>query len=101
MTFGQRILKARKSAALMLRCSGAVMTGLLVVSVVTMGLMVLSGADEPAAKTAAYTINFPEDEQMLKDLSRQLLKQAEAAALNDVEPAAGTISPATDAEPAK
>ena len=97
MTFGQQILKARKSAALMLRCSGAVMTGLLVVSVITMGLMVLGGADEPATKTAAYTINFPEDEQMLKDLSRQLLKQAEADALNDVEPAAGTIEPVTGA----
>ena len=75
----------------------AASTGIVGASVITMGLMLLGGADEPATKTAAYTINFPEDEQMLKDLSRQLLKQAEADALNDVEPAAGTIAPATDA----
>lgn len=92
MTIGKQVLKARMAASLMLRCSGAVFTGLLIVTVITMGLMVISDADEPVTKSASYTISFPEDEQMLKDLSRQLLKQAEADALTDIEPASGTIT---------
>jgi len=93
MTIGKQALKARKAAAFTLRCSGAVFTGLLIVAVITMGLLVISDADQPATRTASYTISFPEDEQMLKDLSLQLLKQAEADALTNIEPASGAIGP--------
>lgn len=93
MTVETKVLKACHPAKLMLRCSGAVFTGLLIVSVITLGLLVISGAEEAPVKTASYTIQFPEDEQMLKDLSRQLIKQAELDALSDIEPASGSVTP--------
>lgn len=99
MTVENQVLKARSAASLMLRCSGAVFTGLMIVTVITMGLMVISDADEPAIKTSSYTIRFPEDEAMLKDLSKQLLKQAETDSLSSIEPASGTIEP-KDGSPA-
>lgn len=98
MTANTKVLKRCHPAGLMLRCSGAVFTGLLIVSVITLGLLVISGGEEAPVKTASYTIQFPEDEQMLKDLSRQLIKQAELDALSDIEPASGTVTP--DAKPA-
>lgn len=81
----------------MLRCSGAVFSGLLAVAVITMGLMIISDADEPPAETAAYTISFPEDEQMLKDLSLQLMRESETGDLTAIEPAAGTVTPSSPA----
>lgn len=97
MSITSGLTKARKTAGLMMRCTGAVATGLLMVTVITLGLLVLGDGDEPQVKTASYTIPFPEDEQMLKDLSRQLVRQATADAvrraadedLDNIEPAAG------------
>ena len=74
---------------LMLRCSGALLTGLAIVTVITMSLVVMSDADEMPAKTAFYNIEFPEDEAALERLSTQLARETEADELNEIEPAAG------------
>lgn len=104
MSITSRLTRARKTAGLMMRCTGAVATGLLMVTVVTLGLLVLGDGDEPQVKTASYTMPFPEDEQMLKELSRQLVRQATADAvrraadegLDDIEPASGDDDTAED-----
>ncbi len=74
---------------LMLRCSGALLTGLAIVTVITMSLVVMSDADELPTKTAFYNIEFPEDEAALDKLSEQLARQTQADELNEIEPAAG------------
>jgi hypothetical protein len=80
-------------AGLMLRCSGALLTGLAIVTVITMSLVVMSDADEMPAKTAFYNIEFPEDEAALDKLSEQLARQNAADELNEIEPAAGDVAP--------
>ncbi|MDF3025143.1 MAG: hypothetical protein K0R10_2504 [Alphaproteobacteria bacterium] len=77
---------------LMLRCSGALLTGLAIVTVITMSLVVMSDADEMPAKTAFYNIEFPEDEAALERLSTQLARETEADELNEIEPAAGDVT---------
>ncbi len=77
---------------LMLRCSGALLTGLAIVTVITMSLVVMSDADELPTKTAFYNIEFPEDEAALNRLSDQLARQSEADELNEIEPAAGDVA---------
>ncbi len=77
---------------LMLRCSGALLTGLAIVTVITMSLVVMSDADEMPTKTAFYNIEFPEDEAALDKLSDQLARQTEADELNEIEPAAGDVT---------
>ena len=95
MTAGKRF------GGLTLRCVGAVGIGLAFVIAITTGLLVMSGDSEssPSAKMAVYTLQFPEDEQMLKDLSAQIVKEADLAtqarAYADIEPAAGD-APAKD-----
>lgn len=80
---------------LTMRCLGAIGVGLAIVIVITTGLIVISGDSENSASTrsAAYTLKFPEDEQMLKDLSAQILKEADvtpgAKQASGIEPAAG------------
>ncbi|TAL29664.1 MAG: hypothetical protein EPN97_13175 [Alphaproteobacteria bacterium] len=89
----------KRFGGLTLRCLGAVGIGLAFVIVITAGLLVMSGESEtgPSAQLAAYTLQFPEDEQMLKDLSAQIVKDAEIAsqakAYADIEPAAGDVPP--------
>lgn len=84
---------------LTLRCLGAIGVGLAFVIVITTGLVLISGDSEngAAARTASYTMKFPEDEQMLKDLSAQILKESHitpgAKAASSVEPAAGDTKP--------
>jgi hypothetical protein len=88
MTAGKRF------RGLTLRCLGAVGVGLAFVIAITTGLLVMSGESEtsPSGQLAAYTLQFPEDEQMLKDLSAQIVKDAEIASqakvYADIEPAA-------------
>lgn len=77
---------------LMLRCSGALLTGLAIVTVITMSLVVMSDADEMPTKTAFYNIEFPEDEAALDRLSAQLARETQADELNEIEPAAGDNS---------
>ena len=80
---------------LTLRCLGAIGVGLAFVIAITTGLILISGDSETGAadRTAAYTLKFPEDEQMLKDLSAQILKESHitpgAKAAAGIEPAAG------------
>lgn len=89
----------KRFGGLTLRCLGAVGIGLAFVIVITTGLLVMSGDSEtsPSAKMAVYTLQFPEDEQMLKDLSAQIVKEADLASqaklYADIEPAAGGASP--------
>ena len=78
---------------LMLRCSGALLTGLAIVTVITMSLVVMSDADELPTKTAFYNIEFPEDEAALDKLSTQLARETQADELNEIEPAAGDAAP--------
>ena len=90
---------------LTLRCLGAVGVGLAIVTIITTGLLILSGESEtgPATRTSAYTLKFPEDEQMLKDFSAQILKDANQAspgdAYADIQPAGGDTVPAKDSKP--
>lgn len=79
-------------AGLMLRCSGALLTGLAIVTVITMSLVVMSDADELPTKTAFYNIEFPEDEAALDKLSTQLARETQADELNEIEPAAGDVT---------
>lgn len=94
----------KRFGGLTLRCLGAVGIGLAFVIVITTGLLVMSGESEtsPSAKVAAYTLKFPEDEQMLKDLSAQIVKDSDLAsdakAYADLEPAAGD-APVRDKKP--
>ncbi|MEZ0261787.1 MAG: hypothetical protein ACAH80_12310 [Alphaproteobacteria bacterium] len=79
---------------LTLRCCGAISLGMAVVTVIASGLFVLTaGADDTSTKSAAYTINFPEDAKSLEAMSDQILQNAEMAAaarsLAEIEPAAG------------
>jgi hypothetical protein len=89
---------------LTLRCLGAIGIGLAFVIAITTGLIVISGDSENEihARTAAYTLKFPEDEQMLKDLSAQILrdsaKPSKTGTAADIEPAAGDKTPADKQE---
>ncbi|HYD17701.1 MAG TPA: hypothetical protein VEF76_04395, partial [Patescibacteria group bacterium] len=78
--------------AMMLRCSGALLTGLLAVVAVTMGLIVISDSEEAPTQSAGYTIRFPESEAALKEMSDQLQAQAEAGDLSSIETAAGDVA---------
>jgi hypothetical protein len=86
---------------LTLRCIGALCMGLAVVLSIAAGLLVLTAnaaEESPApAEMAAFNLRFPEDEQMLKDLSAEILRDAALADgrdLNEVQPAAGAPAPA-------
>lgn len=84
---------------LTLRCVGALGVGLAVVIAITGGLLFISGDGDNASSTrvAAYTLKFPEDEQMLKDLSAQILKDSNLASAKkaaDIQPAAGSSNQA-------
>lgn len=83
---------------LTLRCLGAIGVGLAFVIVITTGLILISGDSETgaAARTASYTMKFPEDEQMLKDLSAQILKESH---LTPGAKDAAAIEPATGGNP--
>jgi hypothetical protein len=89
----------KRFGGLTLRCLGAVGVGLAFVIAITTGLLVMSGESEtsPSAQLAGYTLEFPEDEQMLKDLSAQIVKDAEIAskakAYAEIEPASGGAPP--------
>lgn len=78
-----------------LRCVGAVSIGLAVVLTIATGLIVLTAnaAEESSApaELAAFNLRFPEDEQMLKDLSAQILSDA-GHGLNEVQPAGGDLA---------
>ncbi|MBI1214449.1 MAG: hypothetical protein GC185_01360 [Alphaproteobacteria bacterium] len=64
-----------------LRCAGALLTGCALVGTLAVGLAVLGGRGEaPATHLTRYQIQFPENEQMLKDMSNQLWREAHAAA---------------------
>jgi hypothetical protein len=76
---------------LMLRCSGALLTGLAIVTVITMSLVVMSDAEELPTNTAFYHIEFPEDEAALEKLSTQLARETQADELDEIEPAAGDV----------
>lgn len=91
----QKAVKGRSAGFMAMRCGFAVVTGLLIVTIITMSLFVISDADDAAPEMAFHTIRFPEDEEMLKDLSARILQQAQAreeegiATLADIQPAAG------------
>lgn len=95
MSLLQKAAKGRSAGFMALRCGIAVVTGLLIVTIITMSLFIISDADEPAPEMAFHTIRFPEDEAMLKDLSSRILEQALAredegvASLANIQPAAG------------
>lgn len=84
---------------LTLRCIGAIGIGLAAVIGITIGLIAISSDsdNDVSSQSAAYTLKFPEDEQMLKDLSAQILKDAKvtrgAKEAADVEPASGDKPP--------
>ncbi len=90
MTVSKKIV-----GGLTLRCLGAIGVGLAIVIGITTGLLMISGEGDGTGTTrvAAYTLKFPEDEQMLKDLSAQILKESNLASsakkAADTEPAAG------------
>ena len=91
---------------LTLRCLGAVGFGLGIVTLITLGLLALSGGieDTSGSRLASYNnLRFPEDEQMLKELSAQILKDTSLAAaakdLQNIRPAAGAAPPSTDSKP--
>ena len=72
------------------RCAVWVSLGLATVAIIAMGLVVVSGADAPNEQlTTTTSLRFAEDEQMLKDLSNQMLKETGSHSLGDIEPAAG------------
>jgi hypothetical protein len=88
----------KKACGITLRCCGAVVTGCAVVCTMVIGLAVLGGRDDaPRAHMAQYKIRFPENEQMLKDMSDKLMREAHATTpattgdepLQDIQPAAG------------
>lgn len=87
--------KGRKTRFLVLRCGIAVVTGLAIVTIITMGLIVASDADETwHPEMANYAIRFPEDEEMLADLSSRILEQAAESADRAVEEGLADIAPA-------
>ncbi len=72
------------------RCAVSVSLGLATVAIITMGLIVVSGADLPAEQaTTVPSLRFAEDEQMLKDLSTKIMRDSDSRNLADIEPAAG------------
>ncbi len=79
------------------RCAVSVSLGLATVAIIAMGLVVVSGADAPQEQlTTTTSLRFAEDEQMLKDLSTQIMKDSGNHSLADIEPAAGDSSPADE-----
>lgn len=95
MSLFKKAVEGRSAGFMAMRCGFAVVIGMAIVTIVSMGLIVISDADEPAPEMAFHTIRFPEDEAMLKDLSSRILQQAQAredegiASLADIQPAAG------------
>jgi hypothetical protein len=83
---------------LTLRCLGALGVGLAIVIGITTGLLFISGEGDGGsqARVAAYTLKFPEDEQMLKEISAQIMREsnlsASAKSAAQTEPAAGDKS---------
>jgi hypothetical protein len=100
--FKNMTVSGKRFHGLTLRCFGAIGVGLAIVALITVGLLVVSGESEtgPSTRTAAYTLKFPEDEQMLKDLSAQILKDSNMATPGkdyaDIQPASGGTAPAKD-----
>lgn len=72
---------------LALRCLCAVFVGTLVVALFSALLSVYGGSHERITKATAQALKFPENEQMLKDLSAQLARESET--LSKIAPAAG------------
>ena len=83
--------------SLIFPCCGSICLGIAVV-VVFIALLSLYGVSESnmpptAPQTAFEALKFPENEQMLDTLSRQLV--SEGTALSKIEPAGGSKMPAS------
>jgi hypothetical protein len=89
---------------LTLRCLGAIGLGLVIVTVMTLGLLIVSGGTDDISGSrfaSANPLAFPEDEDELSAQSAQILKESNMAAtareLEAVQPAAGDAAPAAKA----
>ncbi len=75
-------------------CIGAVGIGIIMATLAAFAIVNWQGMGDNPAVTATYTIRLPQDEQMLKRLSDEILEGTDVGAetenLSNIAPAAGS-----------
>ena len=78
------------------RCLLALASGVAIVSLIALQLTFISGAEEAEDSASAqqnrYVISFPQDEESLRELSQQMMREAAEKAAR-IETAAGAEQP--------
>lgn len=86
--------KARGLSGLLLHSFAALLIGVGIVTVFTAGLVVFDkSAEEKAPPETAYLIRFPENEDMLNRLPREII---EGTGFDNIAPAGGESSTGSD-----
>lgn len=99
MTTSQDQTVAKTTPAMDRKAMGRVAFGVVIALALGVGFSALGGymvgdfasfTEPPSEKT--YLVNLPDDENLLRDLSNQLMstQSAEASSLNNIAPAAGS-----------